>query len=92
MYFVSAFRKKKRKGNKQTIMVDYKTAIKRTEIKLQHAGTLKKINSKKSLNLFLFGLKNKSGRKKKRQKKKSHKLPEKRYYGRKGLMNTLRMC
>lgn len=29
----------KRKGNKQTIMENYKTAIKRIEIKLQHAST-----------------------------------------------------
>jgi len=51
-------------------MVDYKTAIKRMEIKLQHAGTLKEINSKERLNLFPLGLKNKSRTKKKPKKKK----------------------
>lgn len=63
-------------------MVDYKTAIKRMEIKLQHAGTLKEINSKKKSKFVSIGQK----------KKKSHRLPKKRYYGKKRLMNTLRMC
>lgn len=83
-----------RKGNKQTIMVDYKTAIKRMEINRQHAGTLTEINSQKCLNLFPLRPKNKS-----RIEKASlpfpspcHRLRKKRYYGRKRLMPTLRMC
>jgi len=46
-------------------MVDHKTAIKRMEIKLQHAGNLREINKIiKTLNLFPVGLTNKSRTKK----------------------------
>lgn len=70
-------------------MVGYKTAIKRMEIKLQHAGTLKEINSKKKSKFVSIGSEKQIGDKKKKQ---SHRLPQKRYYGRKRVMNTLRMC